>query len=152
MKKLMLWITTLATVPGAVLHAQNLTGVWQGSLKAGPQEIRIVYKISLENDKLKAVNYSIDQGGQAIPVSAITRDGSTVKMTVAAVGGIFEGRLSADANSIMGTWSQGGPPLPLTLARATPETAWTIPEPPPPPKLMPADADPVFEVSTIKPS
>ena len=35
---------------------------------------------------------------------------------------------------------------------ATPETAWAIPEPPPPLKAMTADADPGIEVATIKPS
>jgi uncharacterized protein (TIGR03435 family) len=72
-------------------------------------------------------------------------------MTVAAINGSYEGKLSADGNSINGTWTQGAP-LPLNLARATPETAWTIPEPPPPPKLMAADANPSFDVATVKPS
>jgi uncharacterized protein (TIGR03435 family) len=40
----------------------------------------------------------------------------------------------------------------MTLARATPATAWAIPEPPPPPKPMAANANLAFEVSTIKPS
>jgi len=150
MKKLML-IAALAAVSGVALHAQNMTGAWQGTLK-GPQDLRIVVKISLDNDNLKAVLYSIDQGGQGIPASAITRDGSTVKMTVAGIGGAYEGKLSADGNSIAGTWTQGGPAMPLNLARATPGTEWTIPEPPPPPKLMVADANPAFEVSTIKPA
>jgi uncharacterized protein (TIGR03435 family) len=43
-------------------------------------------------------------------------------------------------------------PLPLNLVRTTPATAWAIPEPPPPPKRMKADAKPAFEVATIKPS
>jgi uncharacterized protein (TIGR03435 family) len=38
------------------------------------------------------------------------------------------------------------------LTRATPETAWEIPKPQPPPKPMAADADPSFEVATIKPN
>jgi uncharacterized protein (TIGR03435 family) len=72
-------------------------------------------------------------------------------MTVAAVGGSYEGRLAPDFGSMTGTWNQGVP-LPLNLVRATPATAWTIPEPPPPPRLMAKDADPSFEVATIKPS
>ena len=51
-----------------------------------------------------------------------------------------------------GTWSQGGQPAPLNLARATPETAWEIPEPLPPPKAMESSAAPSFEVATIKPA
>lgn len=38
----------------------------------------------------------------------------------------------------------------LTLATA--KTSWTIPDPPPPPKIMAADAKPEFDVATIKPS
>ena len=68
-----------------------------------------------------------------------------------ALGGGYEGRLTADGNSITGTWTQGAP-APLNLARATPATAWAIPEPPPPPTPMAADANLVFEVATIKPA
>jgi uncharacterized protein (TIGR03435 family) len=40
----------------------------------------------------------------------------------------------------------------VTLARATPETAWDVPEPPAPEKPMAADANPSFDVATIKPN
>jgi uncharacterized protein (TIGR03435 family) len=153
MKSLMLRMIALAAFSGNALLAQNITGTWQGSLKAGPQELRTVIKISTTDaDSLAAVMYSIDQQSPAIPVTKITRDGSTVKMTVAALNGNYEGRVSGDGNSITGTWTQGGPPAPLNLTRATPETAWTIPEPLPPPKPMAADANPGFEVATIKPA
>ena len=58
----------------------------------------------------------------------------------------------ADGKTITGTWKQGSTPLDLVLRRASKETAWEIPAPPPPPKLMAADADPAFEVATIKPN
>ena len=146
-----LGILFFAALLASSLHAQNITGTWQGTLKAGPQDLRIVIKISLEDDKLKAVLYSIDQGGQPINANSITRDGSSIKMAVNLIGGNYDGKLSADGNAITGTWNQVAP-LPLNLTRATPETELTIPEPPPPPKLMAADATPGFEVSTIKPS
>jgi uncharacterized protein (TIGR03435 family) len=154
MKKLMLWIIVLAALSGALL-AQSITGTWQGALQV-PQapggQLRIVIKISTTDaDALKAVMYSIDQGGQPIP-GAITLQGSAVKMSVPGIAGTFEGKLNADGNSIAGTWTQGPQPLPLILKRATSETAWAIPEPPAPVKPMSADANPVFEVATIKPS
>src|SRR4030095_6473633 len=151
MKKLMLLIVALAAFSRGALYAQNFTGTWQGTLKA-PRELRIVIKISVgDDDKLKAELYSIDQPGPPIPASQISRDGSTLKMAVLAIGGTYEGKLGADGNSITGTWTQGAP-LPLNLVRATPETAWAIPEPPPPPKVMAANANPGFEVATIKPA
>jgi uncharacterized protein (TIGR03435 family) len=153
MKKLMLWIIAFAALPGSALLAQNLTGTWQGALQLPGRELRTVFKISTTDaDTLKAVLYSIDQGGQPISANAVTREGSAVKISIVGIGGNFEGKLSADGNSLAGTWTQGGMPLSLTLKRATPETAWTIPEPPPPPKPMAADANPSFEVATIKPS
>jgi uncharacterized protein (TIGR03435 family) len=153
MKKLMLWAIALAALLGSAVQAQNIIGTWQGTLKGPQQDLRIVVKISTtEADKLSAVLYSIDQRTPAIPASTFTRDGSAVKMTVAALNGTYEGKVSGDGNSINGTWTQGGPPAPLNLARATTETAWTIPDPPPPQKPMAADAKPSFEVATIKPS
>jgi uncharacterized protein (TIGR03435 family) len=149
MKKLMLWMIALAALPGSALQAQNITGSWQGTLEAGPQKLRVVFKISLDDDKLKAVLYSIDQGGQPIPASTVTKDGSTVKIAIGGLGS-YEGKLSGDGNSMAGTWTQGAP-LPLNLARATPETAWTIPEPPAPPVRM-TNANPGIEAATIKPS
>ena len=75
-----------------------------------------------------------------------------MKLTVDMIGGGYEGALSADGNSLNGTWTQGGKPLPLTLVRATKETAWEIPAAPAPIKRMADDADPAFEVATIKPN
>ena len=42
---------------------KNITGTWQSSLKGRPRDLRIVIKKSLQDDKLNAVMYSIDQGG-----------------------------------------------------------------------------------------
>lgn len=64
----------------------------------------------------------------------------------------YEGKLSSDGKSITGTFTQGNQPIQLVFERATPETAWAIPEAPKPTPPMPADAKPVFEVLTIKPS
>jgi uncharacterized protein (TIGR03435 family) len=140
----------LAALPGSALQAQNISGNWQGTMQAGPQKVRIVFKIALENDKLKATLRTVDRPSPPI-ATTITREGSTVKMTIPGLNGKYEGKLSADGNSIAGTWSQGAP-LALNLARATPETAWAIPEPPPPPVRMAANANPAFDVATLKPS
>jgi uncharacterized protein (TIGR03435 family) len=143
----------LSIIACAPLLAQNIVGTWQGTLQVPSRELRTVFKISTTDaDALKAVLYSIDQGGQPISANTVTRDGASIKISILGIGGTYEGKVSADGNSITGTWSQGGPPLALTLKRATPETAWTIPEPPPPLKRMAADANPSFDVATIKPS
>jgi uncharacterized protein (TIGR03435 family) len=133
------------------MRAQNIVGTWQGSLKVGPQELRTVVKISIDDDKPKAVFYSIDQQSPGFPSATFTKNGTAIKFTLPSINGSYEGTLSADGNSITGNWTQGAP-IPLNLTRATAATEWAIPEPPPPLKSMAADAAPSFEVSTIKPS
>jgi uncharacterized protein (TIGR03435 family) len=75
-----------------------------------------------------------------------------VKYSLTAFDLKFEGKLSADGKTIEGTSTQGANVLPLVFTRATPETEWSIPKPPPPVPPMAADANPSFEVATIKPS
>lgn len=147
-------LLALAALAGGVLRAQDhdITGTWQGTLHVA-KDLRVVLKVSkADAGALKATMFSIDQGGQAIP-AAITLQGTIVKITVAAIGGTYEGKLvNSDGTSITGTWSQGPNPVPLDLTLANDKTAWEIPAPPPPPKLIPADANPSFEVATIKPT
>jgi uncharacterized protein (TIGR03435 family) len=122
--------------------------------RTAPVELRAVMKISRAgNESLQGVFYpNIDQSGVPVNVTSITLKGSSVKMSITQMNGTFEGTLSGDGNTISGNFTQGGPALPLSLARATAESAWTIPEPPPPPQAMASNADPEFTVATIKPS
>ena len=142
----------IALLP-TLLGAQDLLGAWQGTLKTPARDLRVVFKISRNpaDEKLTGQFFSIDQGGQALPLGAVTAQGAAVRIKIDAIGGTYEGTFAADGNTINGTFTQGGP-LPLVLARATPATGWAIPEPPPPPRRMDAKADPAFEVATIKPS
>jgi uncharacterized protein (TIGR03435 family) len=131
-------------------YAQDITGQWQGTLQAGAREMRLVFRITADPDGFRAQGFSIDQGGQPIPVS-VTRDGAVVKFAIVAIGGSYEGRLSPDGTTMTGTFTQGQSTA-LTLHKATPDTAWVVPNAPEPLKPMPATFNPVFEVATIKPS
>jgi uncharacterized protein (TIGR03435 family) len=150
MKTFTRWIALLVMLSASVLaQSQNIAGQWQGTLQAG-KELRLVFVIAnADGGGLRATMHSIDQGGQGVPVTETTLSGTTLRMSVAGIGGTFEGNLSADGTSIAGNWRQGGGALSLTLRRATPDTAWAIPAPP---KPMAADAPAFFEVATIKPS
>jgi uncharacterized protein (TIGR03435 family) len=150
-KKLMLWVVALASLAAGPLRAQDLTGNWQGTLKA-TKDLRMILVVTKEDGRLQAKLYSIDETAQPFRVSSILQDGTTVKFAIDLNGTTYEGKMSADNNMIAGTWTQGVTPLPLDFSRATKETAWEIPAPPPPRKSMPPDADPSFEVSTIKPN
>jgi uncharacterized protein (TIGR03435 family) len=101
---------------------------------------------------LKTNFYSIDQGGQPLPVKETLFQGGELKLNVEMIDGTYTGKMSPDGTTITGEWKQGDQTHPLILMRATPDTAWAIPEPPPKIPPMAADADPSFEVATIKPT
>ncbi len=132
----------------------GIVGTWQGTLHApGGHNLRTVLKVT-KDDKgaLHGTLYSIDQGGRPIPTSSASFDDGALKFGIDFLSLKYEGKMSADGNSVSGTVTQGGRPLPLVLERATPATEWTIPAPPPKIPPMAADANPSFEVATIKPT
>jgi uncharacterized protein (TIGR03435 family) len=150
----------LLAVPGSALLAQNITGTWQGTLRIndtkgspnGSVDLRTVMKISrADNETLRGVFYSIDQDPTPLAITSITLKGTAVKVSLVQMNATFEGTLSEDGNTIGGKWTQGDRVLPLNLVRATEQTAWTIPEPPPASMMSPS-AKPEFVVATIKPS
>ncbi|MGO8732778.1 MAG: alpha/beta fold hydrolase [Terriglobia bacterium] len=140
----------IASLFPTVAHAQvstpNLVGNWQGTLKAGSQELRCVIQIARgDSGGWKATMYSIDQTTNPIPVSSVNLDGSNLKLKVDAVRGTYEGKISADGASIDGTWTQGQP-LPLVLRRATKETAWQLDPTPHTVRFITVDNDVKLEV------
>jgi hypothetical protein len=153
MKRTLLWMVGLALLLGgfaAALHAQekDITGTWQGTLEAG-KGLRTLIKITKDDGKLKAVMYSIDQGGQPIPVTSIALQGSSVNFEIKPLDVTYAGTLNPEGKAIAGNATQNGQTHVLNLEHVTAENAWPIPEPP---KSMPADAVPKFDVVTVKPS
>ena len=134
-----------------VLHAQapDVSGNWQGTLQAG-KGLRLVLKISkADTGGWKALMYSIDQGSNSINVTSITVDKLNFSFTIKPLDVTYSGILNSDRTSITGNATQGGATHVLNFTHVTPENTWAIPEPP---KSMPADAKPKFDVVTVKPS
>jgi|SRR5579863_10153926 len=146
MRSKMRWTTAAAILLGSAIYAQDIAGDWQGTLKVGPQELRIVLQIAkADNGGWKASMYSIDQTTDPIPASSVALEGPNLKVTVDMIRGTYEGKVSADGASIVGTWSQGAP-VPLELRRATKETAWQIDPSPHAVQFVTVDKDVKLEV------
>ncbi len=133
----------------------KIDDTWQGTLHIAQanRDLRMVLKVA-KDDKgaLKATTYSIDQNGAVMPVDSASFDSGTFKFTIPTLDVKYEGKMSSDGKSIAGTFTQGAMTTPLLFERATPETEWAIPAPPPKLPPMAADANPSFEVATIKPT
>ena len=151
-------LIALAILPVSGLFAQDLAGIWQGVVKNPDtkDELRTVIKIAApalvsSGSPINGNFYSIDQTYLVFPAT-ITVQGSTVKMNIPGIGATYEAKLSADGESIAGTVKGFSVPAAWAMKRVTEAEAWPIPKPPVPPRPMAADADPAFEVATIKPS
>ena len=153
MNALLRWAVGLAAVSSTTMMAQSIVGTWQGTLQ-NSRAARIVLKISMSEGKtLKVDSYNLDNGALRIPLDNVTFDGSTLKAPLTGFSGSYVGKMSADGNSIVGSWKlqENSRPVALTFTRATASTLWTIP----PAVGLPAmakDAHPSFEVATIKPT
>ena len=112
---------------------QGFEGVWWGTLQAGAQRLRVVFRLQRDADgQLRGTIDSLDQAATGIPISEITVEGNTIRVRSDAVQGEFVGALSEDGKQIVGTWKQGGQELPLTLTRGEPPTPKRPQEPKPP--------------------
>lgn len=121
---------------------ENVEGTWLGSLQAGGVALRLVFHISRDSaDVLTATIDSPDQGTIGIQVGAVTVTGDTLRMEVPAIGGGYEGTISADGTTIDGTWSQSGQTFPLVLERT--DEVPVVQRPQEPKEPYPYDADEV---------
>jgi uncharacterized protein (TIGR03435 family) len=154
-------VASLCSAPAAAIQApaadatHKIDDAWQGTLhvpQAG-RDLRIVVKVK-KDDKgaLQVSNYSIDQGGAEMKADSASFEDGVFKFAIQGLDIKYDGKMSGDGKSIAGTFTQGPGTMPLLLERATPETEWVVPAPPPKVPPMAADANPSFEVATIKPS
>lgn len=130
MKRAICAIGALAVLLGDALHAQDISGDWQGTIGLGPQSIRFVLRIVRGDGGWSASLTNLGNPNYDVPVSAdvAALNGGDLKLgfhTIPGTRGDYEGTLSADGVSINGSWSSGGPArLPLDFHRVTPQTAW----------------------------
>ncbi|MGO8796290.1 MAG: alpha/beta hydrolase family protein [Candidatus Sulfotelmatobacter sp.] len=109
----------------------DIDGAWTGTLETGGGiKLRVVFHIVNTDEGLVATMDSPDQGAVGIPTTKTTRNGAALKIEAAKLSGVFEGKISADLNSIDGTWTQGGGSLPLALHRVKDQSELAAPKRP----------------------
>jgi hypothetical protein len=130
----------LCLLSAIAVRAQAVEGDWEGTIKAGEVELRLIVHIK-KDDKggLQATFDSVDQGALGLPVSSVSFRAGTLNFALDNIQASYEGKLDAGRNVFSGTWSQGGGSLPLEFARPKPR-AETKPRTP-----KPSDIDGAWE-------
>lgn len=103
--------------PAKGVAGKGFAGVWQGAIKQGPIEMRIVMKLTGDDAHLTGALTSIDQSSQEMPVTKATTTGKGLAIEIKSVGGSYEGTMTGDGAEINGTWKQSGQTMPLIFKR-----------------------------------
>ena len=106
-----------AVAPPPVAKSVPLTGIWLGTLQAGAKGLRIQVNLDLAPTPATCALDSLDQGAMAIPCTNVVASATALSFDVPAVHGTLKGTVSADANTVTATWTQGSSELPLVLTR-----------------------------------
>lgn len=96
--------------------SKELEGTWEGVLETPSQPLHLRFVLSNQNGAATGKLFSLDQGGNEIPVGRITQTEARVKLEVPMVSGSFEGELKGE--KLAGNWSQGPGTLPLALTKS----------------------------------
>lgn len=114
-KKIISFLLCLISLLVSNLKAQDITGNWNGVLDVMGTQITLVFHIQETENSYTATFDSPDQGAMGIPFTTVEYADGTLTLRAANIGAFFEGLLQAD--SIAGTWSQGGQSFELNLFR-----------------------------------
>src|SRR5262249_50883882 len=111
----------LTLLPNSLLALPNVQSseeIWAGALDISGQQLRIVVHLKKNSDgSYTSTMDSPDQGAKGIPVAKTTLADGKLILNVTAVGGSYEGTLSADGKEMSGTFEQGGLKMPLVLKK-----------------------------------
>jgi len=116
-------LTLALGAPPSLPSVAGLDGVWDGTLSAGGAQLRLTLHLRTGADGTAAWLDSIDQMANGLDVTALHRDGAHVGFEMPLLKVVFDGALAADQQSIAGTFTQAGVPLPLTFTKRAPGAA-----------------------------
>jgi pimeloyl-ACP methyl ester carboxylesterase len=132
------------------VNPSDIDGSWLGTLElSGGIKLRVVFHIVNTEDGLMATLDSPDQNVKGIPVTKVTRDGTTLKIAIEKINGVFEGRIAPDLSSIDGNFTQGVT-TPLALHRLKDQSELELRRPQNPTKPYPYRDEDVSYVNKVQ--
>jgi hypothetical protein len=96
--------------------SKEVEGAWEGTLDTGGQQLRLTLKMTNQADGTAAgTMISVDQGGAVIPITTITQKGSSLKLELKSINGVYAGEVKD--GTLAGQWTQGPGTFPLVFKR-----------------------------------
>ena len=122
--KMARWIACAGAIMGGVVPlvagpaaAQQISGDFHGTLSVGATDLRLGLSLTQGADgTLTGTMVSPDQSPKPLDLSAVGARDGRLSFSVPAVGGRYEGLWDPARGAWLGTWTQGGQPLPLVLS------------------------------------
>jgi squalene-hopene/tetraprenyl-beta-curcumene cyclase len=110
------------------LSAQDTSSTWQGTFTSGAEQRRAVLQmVKKETGGWEPTAYYLEFFHDPIHIDAFAQHGSSLRFTINAGKGAYQGKIASDGATIEGTWTYDGYAAPLELRLATGETAWRTP-------------------------
>lgn len=103
------YVILLALLIPVLTQAQNFEGNWNGKLAVGLQKLTLVFHVQGNTCTMD----SPDQGAKGIPTTIENMTADSISIKIAAIGGSYVGKKTA--NGIEGTFTQSGMKFPLNL-------------------------------------
>lgn len=113
MKKL---ITITMLFVAFASFSQDITGKWFGSIDISGTKLNVAFNITKTGEIYSATMDSPDQGVEGIPITSVTFQAHTLKMSIENIGITYIGNLN-DKNEITGTFNQGNGSFVLNLSK-----------------------------------
>lgn len=114
-KKIFALIICLISFLISNLKAQDITGDWNGVLEVMGTQVTLVFHIQQSDSGYTGTLDSPDQGAMGMPFTAVEYNDNKLILREANIGAFYEGIPAAD--SISGTWNQGGQTFELNMYR-----------------------------------
>ncbi|HKO94848.1 MAG TPA: hypothetical protein VJU61_27030, partial [Polyangiaceae bacterium] len=125
-----------AAVPDAAVPIADvdIAGTWLGTLQLPGAPLRLVLNAERgENGAWTGTLDSPDQSALGIPITSLSVTGNRVEVRVDPGGIQYSGQVSADGQTLSGTFAQDGNAFPLTLKRQAGPLDYRRPQDPVPP-------------------
>ena len=120
-KRMLLVLTCLLSLGPASAQTAwtSIVGDYEGTLASPASRLRLHVRLS-SSATLTGTLDSLDEGAHGIPSAEFIVSGNQFSFAVPSIGGNYNGEISADGNTITGSWTEQHGSLPLVFTRTVP--------------------------------